>query len=159
MRQEWNNFLTERHKGKRTLAITLSAKQKIGELWLDETLLKQNVEHFLNRLNRATFGKAHKRFGKKFHGFYAIEGGIHSKRLHVHLTLEIPEAEAKTSLRNRLRMNYFKLSYEIRKAWGETLFGYREIVVKDVYDLAGWVDYSTKKRTKSADFLSLIEPF
>jgi len=159
MKQIWDEFLVERHKGKKTLAVTLSAKQKIGALWLDETLLKQNVEHFLNRLNRQLFGNGYTRHGKHFHGFYTVEGGVGDTRLHAHLTLEIPEENSGASLRNRLRMNRFRLLFEIRKAWRKTLFGYHQVVAKDIHDLAGWVDYSTKKRTKPTDYLSAIVPF
>jgi ribosome biogenesis protein Nip4 len=74
--------------------LTLTYKQKrfLNGSWfnLDEQIMEQNLNHFLNLINSKVFGNGFKRYGKKLKVLSKNEFSI-NQRLHNHLILEKPK--------------------------------------------------------------------
>ena len=108
---------------------------------------------FLNLLNRGVYKNAGRRFGKKIRVISILEKDPFG-RWHIHAALEPPRHIAPEEF-ERL----------VRKCWGKTDWGYREIAVRSNAD-RGWIDYMLKRRGKSGfehpldciDWFSLNNP-
>ena len=132
-------------------AVTLTLRQAVnapngenhGKVWLTEDLAIQNLRHFLNKLNRFTYGNAAIRFQKGVGCLPILEGG-NGKRLHYHLLLDCP--------RISLVENYPLL---INELWRETQWGYVQTDCRSDAD-SGWLNYITKHRDKP-DFAKSID--
>jgi hypothetical protein len=103
----------------------------------------QNLTHFLNVINRKSFGKVGVRKGKRVRCFPALEGDGKSVRFHYHLCLDKPEA-----------LTIEQFTALIHKTWLKTNFGYYQIDVRPCDD--GWISYMTKYRSKS-EFADAID--
>ena len=125
---EWVNF-DGWHK---PFAVTLTMRKRITSrngkyVTLDEYLARQNLRHFLNRLNLKIFGYAFKRNPKanRVAVFPVLEGDA-EKRLHFHLTIDCPREELVEDFANL-----------VAEAWRGTDWAYRQIQV--VPGDHGWV--------------------
>lgn len=126
------------------LAVTLTLKQNLTVMTnrgsytipLNRDNLERTVRHFLNKLNRSTFGKSSQRYGKRLSVVPVIEYGPDT-RWHVHMMLEKPD-----------RMNLERFQETIKHCWTKTKFGYEHMVIEPAYDQDGWLGYMLKNRTK-----------
>jgi hypothetical protein len=119
------------------LAVTLTLKQcyRVNGIvdWIDPIKASQNLRHFLNVLNRKSFGKVGVRKERRLDCYPVLEDA--AGRLHYHLCLEKPKTRTPE-----------QFTALIHQVWGKTRFGYREIDVRPCDD--GWIDYMTKFRSK-----------
>ena len=131
-------------------AITLTLRQAIfiegdnGRIRqsLTQQEASQNFRHFMNRLNRSTFGKAAQRFGKGLAVVPILEGGS-GKRLHYHTIIDCPAKFGG------------EFHAEILRHWKATDWGYHQTDCQHGAD-RGWLNYITKFRDK-ADFVASID--
>lgn len=94
-----------------------------------------NLTHFFNRLNKAVYGSAAQRHGKRVASIPVLEGG-NGRRLHYHLMLDCPRPD--------LEEGYPHL---IDDLWKKTEWGYK---INDVTPKSdhGWTKYISKLRDK-----------
>ncbi|MCZ8018670.1 hypothetical protein [Novosphingobium sp.] len=131
-------------------AITLTLRQAIfvngdngcSRISITPVAASQNFRHFMNRLNRAAFGKAAQRYGKGLAVVPILEG-TQDKRLHYHAIIDCP---------GRLHDQF---QSEIVSHWQSTDWGYHQTDCQHGAD-HGWLDYITKFRDKS-DFVASID--
>jgi hypothetical protein len=110
---------------------------------------RRAFQHFMNLLNRATFGSAFRRYGKRLRvlpvlergevgarALRSCERGI-SGRWHIHCAIELPS-----------HFDAVALERLIRKCWAKVEWGCARILVRDRAD-AGWVNYMLKTNQKS----------
>ena len=110
---------------------------------------RQAFRHFMNLLNRAVYGAAFRRYGKRLRVLPVLEKGEiragalrpcdrgTSGRWHVHCAIELPS-----------HFDGIGLEKLIRKCWTKVEWGYGRILVRDSAD-AGWIEYMLKDRQKS----------
>ena len=103
----------------------------------------------MNLLNRAVYGVAFRRYGKRLRVLPVLEKGevqanaLRSRergtsgRWHIHCAIELPSHVDAVALENL-----------IRDCWAKVELGYRRILVRDCAD-AGWINYMLKSRQKS----------
>lgn len=131
-------------------AVTLTLRQALfvdgdnvrSRLSITPVAASQNFRHFMNRLNRAAFGKAAWRYGKGLAVVPILEGTI-DKRLHYHAIIDCPD-----------RLNA-QFQSEILRHWQATDWGYHQTDCQRGADL-GWLNYITKFKDK-ADFVTSID--
>lgn len=116
---------------KHWFGVTLTLKQMVDGVRLDEITSSQNLRHFLNLLNKSTFGNRFYRFGKKIESVPVLEKSK-TERFHFHMCLKNPGQE-----------DNFGFEHHIRDSWLKTRWGYNEIHVHREID-NGWIDYITK---------------
>src|SRR5664279_2489574 len=68
-------------------AVTLTMKQRVNSRELDQIECSRNFRHFSNRLNKAIFGNASARYGKRLRMIPVLEKS-HSQRYHYHTALD-----------------------------------------------------------------------
>jgi hypothetical protein len=134
--------------------VTLSlkqARQSDGGLWIkiDDYPCRQAFRHFMNLLNRAVYGAAFRRHGKRLRVLPVLEKGEvgtralrtwecgASGRWHIHCAIELPS-----------HLDAIALEKLIRRCWTKVEWGYGRILVRDSAN-AGWIDYMLKDRQKS----------
>jgi hypothetical protein len=110
---------------------------------------RQAFRHFMNLLNRATFGSAFRRYRKRLRVLPVLERGDvraralrswehgPSGRWHIHCAIELPS-----------HFDAVALERLIRKCWSKVEWGYSRILVRDDAD-TGWVAYMLKGYQKS----------
>ena len=125
-----------------TYAVSLTLKQRIGDLKLDEVYLEDTVSHFFYKMNTAVYGNAVKRFKKRLMMFGCWE---RTDRYHVHLAIERPE-----------RLSHYEFTDLVRTNWRSTRWGYETDKIEAVYDFGGWVGYMQKRRTKPNGLLASL---
>lgn len=115
--------------------------------WIDDKLAKDNLRHFLHRLNYDCYKSAYKRFGKKIRVVPAIEGGRSmlrdargGKRLHIHLLLERPS-----------HIDYMEFRDAIIKNWKSTKWGYNQNLIEEIKSLYGSAKYQVKTSLDAID--------
>ena len=127
------------------------ARQSERGAWIkiDDYPCRQAFLHFMNLLNRAVYGAAFRRYGKRLRVLPVLEKGeVHpsalrsrergtSGRWHIHCAIELP-----------LHLDAVALVKVIRHCWAKVELGYGRILVRDCAD-AGWIDYMLKDRQKS----------
>jgi hypothetical protein len=103
----------------------------------------------MNRLNRAIYGAAFRRHGRRVRALAVLEKGevraraLHSSecgtsgRWHVHCAIEVPSHLDSVALENL-----------IQKCWAKVEWGHRRILVRDGTN-AGWINYMLKDHQKS----------
>ncbi len=125
-------------------AVTLTMKQNRNGVALDNVIASQNLRHFINILNQAVFGNAHRRYGRKLTVIPIIELSAWD-RLHYHLSLEKP---------NHLSEKDF--TSLIQSSWLKTDFSRKEFDVRRIYS-EGWMHYCLKSRNllQAIDFENL----
>jgi hypothetical protein len=134
--------------------VTLTLKQarqseKCAWLKIDDYSCRQAFRHFMNLLNRAVYGAAFRRYGKRLRVLPVLEKGEvrasalrpwergRSGRWHIHCAIELPAHQDAVTLE--------KL---IRDCWAQVDLGYGRILVRDGAN-RGWVNYMLKDRQKS----------
>src|ERR1700733_7634244 len=142
-----------------TLTLKQARKSDNG-MWvkIDDYPCRQAFRHFTNLLNRAVFGAAFRRYGKRLRVLPVLEKGdlrapalrstasSASGRWHIHCAVELPS-----------HLDAVSLERLIPVCWQKVEWGYGRILVRDGAD-AGWVAYMLKSRQKSEfdDFLDCI---
>jgi hypothetical protein len=131
-------------------AVTLTLKQGISEngayTALDTIRASENLRHFRNRLNQSVFGKGYKKKQLSVRCFAVYEGTA-TVRGHYHLCLDRPENVTRE-----------QLEAHIEKQWRATTWGRKIIDIEPCSHLDGWLNYITKRRSKS-DIASSIDWF
>jgi hypothetical protein len=127
------------------------ARQSERGAWIkiDDYPCRQAFRHFMNLLNRAVYGAAFRRHGKRLRVLPVLEKGeVHatalrswergtSGRWHIHCAIELPS-----------HFDAVALEKLIRRCWAKVELGYGRILVRDCAD-AGWINYMLKDRQKS----------
>ena len=143
--------------------VTLTLKQALQSdsgAWIKITdyLCRQAHRHFMTLLNRAVYGAAFRRYGKRLRVLPVLEKGEvrtrtlrswefgKSGRWHIHCAIELPS-----------HFDAIALERLIRKCWAKVEWGYSRILIRDGAN-NGWINYMLKGRQKSAfdNFLDCI---
>ena len=141
--------------------VTLTLKQgrqADGSGWIkiDHYQCRQAFRHFMNLLNKAVYGSAFRRHGKRLRVLPVLEKGEvrarslrrwergTSGRWHIHCAIELPP-----------HFDAFALETLIGDCWAKVELGHRRILVRDGAN-AGWIDYMLKDRQKS-EFDGLLD--
>ena len=117
-------------------AITLTLKQRVDNISINQIIASINFRHFLNRLNRWFFGNAAERYKKSIQVVPVIESNA-TTRLHFHAAIERPE-----------HINQIEFDNAIRHCWSKTKWGYNHIDIQPMTD-NGWIEYISKLKTKN----------
>ena len=134
--------------------VTLNLKQarrceKGAWLKINDYQCRQAFRHFMNLLNRAVYGAAFRRYGKRLRVLPVLEKGevrarsLRSRergtsgRWHIHCAIELPS-----------HFDAIALERLIRACWAKVEWGYGRILVRDGAN-AGWINYMLKDRQKS----------
>lgn len=132
------------------LTLTLKQSAKIStkindysdvkfERWvgLSDDTLDSTMRRFYARLTHYLYGNKAKHKNKQHWAkpllITVVEGKNSAKRLHIHAALGNVPTEFQHCI-DRI----------VEQAWAECDFGYREIVVKQIYCAEGWNEYLTK---------------
>jgi hypothetical protein len=142
-------------------AVTLTLKQgrqadSGGWIKIDPYRCRQAFRHFMNLLNKAVYGSAFRRHGKRLRVLPVLEKGEvrarslrrwergTSGRWHIHCAIELPP-----------HFDAFALETLIGDCWAKVELGHRRILVRDGAN-AGWINYMLKDRQKS-EFDGLLD--
>ena len=120
-----------------------------GWVKIDDYQCRQAFRHFINLLNRAVYGAAFRRHGKRLRVLPVLERGeVRSRALrswergtfgrwHIHCAIELPA-------------HFDAIGFEnlIRNCWAKVEWGYGQILIRDGAN-AGWINYMLKGRQKS----------
>ena len=134
--------------------VTLTLKQghqpdSGGWVTIDDYRCRQAFRHFMNLLNRAVYGAAFRRYGKRLRVLPVLEKGEvrarslrpwergTSGRWHIHCAIELPSHFDAVALENL-----------ICDCWAKVEWGHGRILVRDGAN-AGWISYMLKDRQKS----------
>jgi len=134
--------------------VTLTLKQarrSDSGAWIkiDDYPCRQAFRHFMNLLNRAVYGAAFRRHGKRLRDLpVRVKGEVRSRALrswqcgtsgrwHIHCAIELPS-----------HLDAVALEKLIRACWVKVECGYRRILVRDGAN-AGWINYMLKDWQKS----------
>ncbi|MBC2596122.1 hypothetical protein H5P28_17780 [Ruficoccus amylovorans] len=110
-------------------------KQHSGGFKLDEVRASKNFRHFMNILNKKTFGKAFQRFGKRISVVPVMENS-ENERLHFHALLQCPDKYSSTA-------GQAIFALKAQSLWKKTHFGYDQTSSRLAAD-EGWTGYITK---------------
>ena len=141
--------------------VTLTLKQgrqADGSGWIriDHYQCQEAFRHFMNLLNKAVYGSAFRRHGKRLRVLPVLEKGEvrarslrrwergTSGRWHIHCAIELPP-----------HFDAFTLETLIGDRWAKVELGHRRILVRDGAN-AGWINYMLKDRQKS-EFDGLLD--
>jgi hypothetical protein len=127
------------------------ARQSERGAWIkiDDYACRQVFRHFTNLLNRAVYGAAFRRHGRRLRVLPVLEKGEvrasalrswecgTSGRWHIHCAIELPSHLDAVDLENLTR-----------RRWAKVELGYGRILVRAGAD-AGWISYMLKDRQKS----------
>jgi hypothetical protein len=119
-------------------AVTLTMKQRVGPIELDEIACSRNFNHFSNRLNKVILRNSYTRYGNRIRIIPALERS-HSQRYHYHTVID-----------RTVHVTRDQFKDVVADCWDRTHWGYREI--KFQFDMTpGWINYITKSATKDSD--------
>jgi hypothetical protein len=141
--------------------VTLTLKQghqadSGGWMRIDHYRCQQAFRHFMNLLNKAVYGSAFRRYGKRLRVLPVLEKGElrarslrrwergTSGRWHIHCAIELPP-----------HFDAFALETLIGDCWAKVALGHGRILVRDDAN-AGWINYMLKDRQKS-EFDGLLD--
>ena len=141
--------------------VTLTLKQghqadSGGCIKIDHYRCREAFRHFMNLLNKAVYGSAFRRHGKRLRVLPVLEKGEvrarslrrwergTSGRWHIHCAIELPP-----------HFDAFALETLIGDCWAKVELGHRRILVRDGAN-AGWINYMLKDRQKS-EFDGLLD--
>ena len=120
-----------------------------GWIKIEDYRCREAFRHFMNRLNRAVYGAAFRRYGKRLRVLAVLERGEvrtrtlrpwergTSGRWHIHSAIELPS-----------HFDAVVLERMIRDCWSKVEWGHGRILVRDGAN-AGWIIYMLKDRQKS----------
>jgi hypothetical protein len=128
------------------------ARQSIRGGWvrIDDYPCRQAFRHFMNLLNRATYGNSFRRHGKRLLVLPVLERGeVRGRSLqpcergklgrwHIHCAIELPP-----------HFDAIFLERLIRDCWSRVEWAHSRILVRDGTN-AGWIEYMLKNCQKSA---------
>lgn len=137
--KQTNIFNTRHWRSITDVSLTLKqARQSDDGIWvrIDEIQCRRAFRHFLNLLNRAVYGNAVRRHGKRVRAIPVIEKELDG-RWHFHAAIEPP-----------IHIGDDNFQALIGKCWDRVDWGYREIVARPNAN-EGWIDYMLKPRQKS----------
>jgi hypothetical protein len=127
-----------------------------GWVKIEDYRCREAFRHFMNRLNRAVYGAAFRRYGKRLRVLTVLERGEvrartlrpwergTSGRWHIHSAIELPS-----------HFDAVALERMIRDCWSKVEWGHGRILVRDRAN-AGWITYMLKDRQKS-EFDGLLD--
>jgi hypothetical protein len=121
------------------LTLTFKQRRKADNgKWVpvDEIACHRAFSYFKDFLNRAVYGNAVRRYGKRLRIIPVLEKSI-GRRWHYHVAIEPP-----------LHLDEIEFESLIHKCWAKTDWGYREVLVRDDAD-DGWIAYMLKPSQKS----------
>jgi hypothetical protein len=143
--------------------VTLTLKQTRqsdsgGWVKIDDYRCRQAFRHFMSLLNRAVYGAAFRRHGKRLRVLPVLERGeVHARALrswergtsgrwHIHCAIELPS-----------HCDAVAVERLIRNCWAKVEWSSGRILVRDGAN-TGWINYMLKNRQKSDfdDFLDCI---
>jgi hypothetical protein len=104
--------------------------------WLNEYQCKEAFRHFMNLLNRRTYGKASYRYNKRINVVPILEKET-NRRWHIHAAIEPPH-----------HMDAAQFENLIQHCWRKTHWGYDRITIEQSAD-HGWINYMLKPSQKS----------
>ena len=133
------------------VTLTLKQARQNGSGWvkIDGYRARQAFRHLMNLLNRAAYGTAFRRYGKRLRVVPVLEKGEvrartlrscergTSGRWHIHCAIELPP-----------HFDAIALEKLIRHCWAKVEWGYSRMLVRDGAN-AGWINYMLKDRQKS----------
>ena len=141
--------------------VTLTLKQtrpSDSGAWIkiDDHRCRQAFRHFMSLLNRAIYGAAFRRYGKRVRVLPGLEKGeVHARALrswecgtsgrwHIHCAIELPS-----------HFDAVALEKLIRNCWAKVEWGSGRILVRDGAN-AGWINYMLKivRNQSSTAFLT-----
>jgi len=120
-----------------------------GWVKIDDYRCRQAFRHFMNLLNRAVYGAAFRRYGKRLRVLPVLERGEvraralrsweygTSGRWHIHCAIELPS-----------HFDGIDLERSIRHCWAKVEWSCARILVRDGAN-GGWINYMLKERQKS----------
>ena len=128
------------------------ARQSDNGVWIkiDDYPCRRAFRHFMNLLNRAVYGAAFRRYGKRLRVLPVLEKGEvraralrawergTSGRWHIHCAIELPS-----------HFDAIALEQLICVCWEKVEWRCGRILVRDCAN-AGWINYMLKGRQKSA---------
>jgi hypothetical protein len=140
-----------------TLTLKQSHRADSGS-WIkvDHYRCRQAFRHFMNLLNKAVYGSAFRRHGKRLRVLPVLERGeVHtpslrqcergtSGRWHIHCAIELP-----------VHFDALALERLVRVCWAKVELSNGRILVRDCAN-AGWINYMLKGRQKS-EFDGLLD--
>ena len=140
-----------------TLTLKQSHRADSGS-WIkvDHYRCGQAFRHFMNLLNKAAYGSAFRRYGKRLRVLPVLEKGQvrasalrpwergASGRWHIHCAIELP-----------LHFDAFALERLVRACWARVELSLGRILVRDCANV-GWIRYMLKRRQKS-EFDGLLD--
>jgi hypothetical protein len=141
--------------------VTLTLKQarrSDSGAWVktDEYPCRQAFRHFMNLLNRAVYGAAFRRYGKRLRVLPVLEKGeVRARALcswergtygrwHIHCAIESPS-----------HLDAVSLEKLVRRCWAKVECGCGRILVRDDAN-SGWISYMLKDGQKS-EFEGLLD--
>jgi hypothetical protein len=125
-RGDWSNWFAV------TVTMRRSFVSDTGERsFITVERASQNLRHFLNRMNKAIFGNAYKRYGKRVQVIPVYEKDVDT-HLHFHLFIEKPD-----------RLSDLRFECLIRTNWIKSDWGLWSIDIQKDTD-SGWLKYITK---------------
>ena len=134
------------------ITLTLKqARQSDNGAWVkvDDYTCRQAFRHFMSLINKAVYGAAFRRYGKRLRVLPVLEKGEvraralrrwergTSGRWHIHCAIELP-----------LHFDAVTLEKLIRGCWTKVAWACGRILVRDGAN-AGWIKYMLKDRQKS----------
>ena len=120
-----------------------------GWVKIEDYRCRETFRHFMNLLNKAVYGAAFRRYGKRLRVLPVLEKGEvrartlrswergTSGRWHIHCAIELPS-----------HFDAVALERLIRDCWAKVEWGHGRILVRDGAN-AGWIIYMLKDRQKS----------
>jgi hypothetical protein len=132
-----------------TLTVKQAQQNSSGWVKVDDYRARQAFRHLMNLLNRAVYGAAFRRYGKRLRVAPVLEKGevraraLRSRergtsgRWHIHCAIELPR-----------HFDAIALERLIRDCWAKVEWGCARILVRDGAN-AGWINYMLKHRQKS----------
>jgi hypothetical protein len=120
-----------------------------GWVKIEDYRCREAFRHFMNLLNRAAYGAAFRRYGKRLRVLAVLEKGEvrartlrswergTSGRWHIHCAIELPS-----------NFDAVALEHLIRDRWAKVQWGHGRILVRDGAN-AGWISYMLKDRQKA----------
>jgi hypothetical protein len=119
-------------------AVTLTMKQRVSSVELDQIASSRNFTHFSNRLNKAILRNSYTRYGNRIRMIPVLERS-HSQRYHFHTVIDRASHITRDGFKDI-----------VSDCWDRTYWGYREIDFQ--FDITpGWVRYITKSVTRDTD--------
>lgn len=117
------------------IGLSLTMKQWSNGIKLDDIRASQNFRHFMNVLNRKTYGQQFKRGRKQLSVVPTIENSS-SDLIHYHALIKRPDyCESE--------YDEFKFISNLKAIWKATEFGNKQTHIHRSTD-SGWLDYITK---------------